>query len=69
MAEVIEYRFDVQAFGEDTWSSNFKVYATKELAEEAARDLFSRWNSVADWRAVPTTTPRNEKINAKDRKV
>ena len=37
------------------WASNGMRYATKERAEEAARDLASRWMLVTDWKVEPST--------------
>ena len=37
------------------WASNGMRYATKERAEEAARNLASRWMLVTDWKVEPST--------------
>jgi hypothetical protein len=34
------------------WSGNALRFATKEEAEQNARDLFSRWTTPEDWRVV-----------------
>jgi len=46
------FKFEVQTLDSNSWSSNAMTYDTKEAAEEAARDLMSRWMAVTDWRVV-----------------
>ena len=48
----ILYRVEVQADSTGTWAGNALTYATREEAEEAARDLFSRWTAVNKWRVI-----------------
>ena len=62
MSESQKFRFDVQAAGETTWSSNYKTYDTELEAKQAATELMGRWFAVIDWRVVPADHPRNEKI-------
>lgn len=47
----MKYHIQVQVGG-DPWTGNQIEYDTVELAEEAARDLFSRWTLVQMWRVV-----------------
>ena len=42
-----------------SWSSNACVYATKEEAESAGRELLSRWYVPTASRAAPTSDPVN----------
>ena len=42
-----------------TWERNGLVFATKDEAEESARDLMWRWWLVTDWRAVESDEPVN----------
>lgn len=52
MAEVI-------ADSSGKWCGNALRFPTKEMAEEYARDLFSRWTAVKEWRVVESTDPMN----------
>lgn len=38
--------------GPDEWTGNSVNHETPEAAEEAAKDLFSRWTAVRFWRVV-----------------
>jgi hypothetical protein len=44
------------------WEVNSLVFATKEEAEENAKDLMSRWMLVTDSMAVPTELPVNYRM-------
>ena len=47
------WKAEVQTAGNgDDWDGNALVFATKEGAEEYARDLMSRWTAVVAWRVV-----------------
>lgn len=48
-----------EVFVEGQWSHNALVFATKQEAEENARDLFLRWTSCEQWRAVMSSDPVN----------
>ena len=41
------------------WSSNARRYATREEADAAGQDLYSRWTSVEEYRVVPSSDPPN----------
>jgi hypothetical protein len=41
-----------EVFVEGQWSQNQLVFATREEAERNAHDLFMRWTSCSDSRAV-----------------
>jgi hypothetical protein len=45
------------------WSTNAVVLATKEEAEEAGKELLSRWFLPVDSRAVESTDQVNYKFN------
>lgn len=53
------YKVEVQVAGESGWSSNAQRFPTEAMAESAAKDLFSRWMSVKEWRVVATNDPPN----------
>lgn len=46
--------FKVEVIADDSgkWVGNQLKFPTKEKAEEYARDLFSRWMAVKEWRVV-----------------
>jgi hypothetical protein len=46
------WRVEVIADLSGKWCSNRKRYATKPEAEDAARNLASRWTAVTDWRVM-----------------
>jgi hypothetical protein len=48
-----------EVFLEGKWSCNALVFATKEEAEQNARDLLMRWFVPTDSRAVESTDPVN----------
>jgi len=47
----------VEVIADDTgvWSGNDLVFTTKELAEEYATKLMTRWTLVREWRVVEHT--------------
>ena len=45
------------------WSTNACVYATRKEAEEAGKELLSRWMAPEDSRAVESDEPVNYKFN------
>lgn len=47
-----KYRFEVIADNSGKFFGNGVTFDTKEEAEEAARDLESRWLLVREWRVV-----------------
>jgi len=54
----MSWKPEVIADGPD-WSSNALRFATKEEAEDNARDLAKRWVLVLDWRATECADPVN----------
>ena len=46
------FKFEVITDSSGQWCSNSRDFETYEEAEEAARDLASRWMLVTDWRVV-----------------
>jgi hypothetical protein len=47
----------VRTTGEDSWATNSMVYATREEAEEAAKDLYCRWMAVKEWSVRASNDP------------
>lgn len=48
-----------QVFVENKWAGNALVFATKEEAENNARDLLMRWFVPTDSRAIESEDPVN----------
>lgn len=48
-----------EVFVERKWSQNALVFATREEAEQNARDLYLRWTLCEDYRAVESDQPVN----------
>jgi len=46
------------------WASNACVYATKKEAEDAGRELMSRWMAVREYRAVESTDAVNYRFDS-----
>ena len=46
----MSYKPEVRVNG--TFHSNALVFATRDEAEQSARELMGRWTLVTDWRAV-----------------
>lgn len=42
-----------------TWAGNALRFATRKEAEEYAKDLYSRWTLVSEWRVVESSDPVN----------
>lgn len=53
----------VQTGTDPTWYCNACVYATKEEAEEAGKELASRWMLVVDHEARPSDEPVNYRFD------
>ena len=53
----MSYKPEVQVRG--NWERSSLVFATKEEAKLAAKDLMRRWRLVTDWRAVESNEPVN----------
>jgi hypothetical protein len=46
------YKAEVIADGSGTWCGNALRFATREAAEDYARDLSDRWTAVREWRVI-----------------
>jgi hypothetical protein len=53
----MSYKPEVKVNG--TFHSNALVFATREEAEQSARELMGRWLLVTDYRAVDSDEPVN----------
>jgi len=53
------WKVEVIADNSGQWCGNGLVFATKEAAEEYARDLMWRWTAVREWRVVETDEAPN----------
>ena len=54
MGTDMKYHVEVHTVscGPDEWTGNSVKHDTERLAEEAARDLYSRWTAVNYWRVI-----------------
>lgn len=50
--------------GEGRWYTNALTFDSESDAEAYARDLYSRWMLVRQWRVVPISTPMREEVTA-----
>ena len=48
----VEWKAEVIADASGEWVGNALTFTTREEAEAYARDLFSRWTLVREWRVV-----------------
>lgn len=55
----MSYRAEVIADNSGQWVGNDVFLATKDEAERYARNLFSRWTLVREWRVVESDKPVN----------
>jgi len=55
--------FKTEVLVDGSWSTNAVVFATKEEAEAAGRELLSRWWVPVDSRAAESTEPVNYRFN------
>ena len=53
------WKVEVIADNSGQWCGNQLVFATKEAAEEYAKDLMWRWTAVREWRVVETDEAPN----------
>lgn len=53
----MSFKAEVIADNSGEWVANALRFPTKELAEEYARDLMSRWTLVREWRVVKSKDP------------
>jgi hypothetical protein len=51
------WKAEVIADSSGTFVGNALVFETKQEAEDYARDLWSRWTLVTEWRVVETAEP------------
>ena len=58
--KVVSWAAEVIADSSGQFCGNLLRFATKEAAEVYAKDLFSRWTSVKEWRVVESADPVNE---------
>lgn len=49
----------VRAVGENGFNTNALVFATEKEAERYARDLYSRWMAVEEWKVEAVDKPVN----------
>jgi hypothetical protein len=56
---VMSYKPEVQTDGSGKWYGNALRFATREEAEDNARDLMMRWLLVRDYRATESDDPIN----------
>lgn len=56
-----KFKVEVIADNSGKWASNQKTFDTEEEAEAYAKDLFSRWMAVKEYRVVPVEgAPKEE---------
>jgi hypothetical protein len=53
------YIVEVHGIGDQNWTCNGVRHPTREAAEVAGSDLFSRWYGIDDWRVVPSDDQPN----------
>jgi len=51
------FKAEVIADSSGEWVANGLRFATRDEAEAYAKDLFSRWILVKEWRVVPSSDP------------
>ena len=52
-------KVEVSADRSGEWVGNGLRFVTQAEAEEYAKDLYSRWTAVKEWRVVPSMDPVN----------
>jgi hypothetical protein len=60
----MSWRIAVKVSGEPNWSYNAQRFATKEEAQMAGDDLFSRWPAVESYEPQESTDPVNYRLEA-----
>lgn len=50
---------EVIADNSGQWVTNALRFATRDEAEDYAKDLYSRWTAVREYRVVPSSDPVN----------
>jgi len=48
----MKYKAEVKVGTDPIWYSNALRFDTTKLAEEYAKNLFSRWLATTDWRVI-----------------
>ena len=62
----MNYQSGMMVKGEDKPCTNACVYATKKEANEAGKELLSRWFTPYDYTVVTTDAPVNYRFNFKE---
>jgi hypothetical protein len=57
--KMVSWAAEVIADSSGQFCGNALRFATKEAAEAYAKDLFSRWTAVKEWRVVESADPVN----------
>ena len=57
----LKYKSWVKVDGDSRWYTNAMEYATDEDAQEAGRDLMSRWLLTVDRTTAPVGTDPNDR--------
>jgi hypothetical protein len=55
----MSWKPEVQTDATGKWYENALRFATRQEAENRARDLSMRWSAVREWRAAESTDPVN----------
>lgn len=58
----LSFKVEVQTGGDRAWTSNAQRFATREQADAAGNDLFSRWIAMRAFRVVPSSDPPNQPL-------
>ncbi len=57
---MFKFKFQVIADSSGTWAGNAMTYDTQKEAEDAARNLESRWMLVREWRVLQQDSATDE---------
>ena len=58
----MSFKPEISTDGGKSFSQNAQVFATREEAETMAKDIFNRWLSATNYRAVESDEPVNYEI-------
>ena len=58
----MSFKPEISTDGGKTFGQNAQVFATREEAEAMAKDIFNRWLSATNYRAVESDEPVNYEI-------
>ena len=58
----MNYRYNIKVFNDPEFYRNAVVFATREEAENAAKDKAEKWKRVEDWYVEETDAPANYKF-------